>query len=65
VPEVGDKRREDLDRVVGAPRGAVRVGEVVAAAERAGVLGAEDPLEIGDQRLEDLGSIESACGKPG
>ena len=43
--EVCDERLEDLDRVLRAGGGLVGVGEVAAAAERVGVLAAEDPLQ--------------------
>ena len=44
----------------GAPDGVVGVGEVVTAAERVLVLGAEDPLEVVCERLEDRDRVLDA-----
>jgi hypothetical protein len=52
-------------RRLGVPPGhLVCAGEVVAGAERVGVLGAEDPLAVGEQRLEDRDRLRHMSGVP-
>jgi hypothetical protein len=55
-------RLVQLDRLVGAADGEVGRGEVVAAGERVGVVGAELRLLLLEGRLEQLDGVVGAAG---